>query len=443
MVGGKGHTPPSEKLNVACIGVGGQGAYNVHGLSSQNLRGLRRRGRPAGGEDLRGVSQGQDVPRLSPHVGPAARQAGRGGGEHARPHAFPPRLHGPATRLAPLPGEAAAHTTFGKPARSATCADEAAGHPARRPAAREDNMHRIVELVQSGAIGEVREVHSWIGGTRGMPGIPATRRPCPRASIGTSGSAPASTAPTIPPFCPYELAVLVGLRFGRDGQLGLSHPRHSLLGAGLEIPDQDRGPRSRGGRPADADGDGSDVPVSGPRRSCRRCASLVSCRRRARRFFGTRPEGERQQHVVHRQQGDAALRFRRRQLLPKDKFADFQAPAAARSPIRPASTTSSSRPARAASRPPAPSTIPARWPRRCCWATSPTAWAGSSGTPGRSRPRATRAGRRCSASLSARAGKSTFDRFTRRPSPRPPRSPAPQDPGRAAATISAAEHGTT
>jgi len=36
------------------------------------------------------------------------------------------------------------------------------------------NMHRVVELVQSGAIGEVTEVYSWIGGTRGMPEMPGT-----------------------------------------------------------------------------------------------------------------------------------------------------------------------------------------------------------------------------------------------------------------------------
>lgn len=32
VLGGEGRTAPSEKLNVACIGVGGQGAANVKGL---------------------------------------------------------------------------------------------------------------------------------------------------------------------------------------------------------------------------------------------------------------------------------------------------------------------------------------------------------------------------------------------------------------------------
>lgn len=34
------------------------------------------------------------------------------------------------------------------------------------------NMHRVVELIKSGAIGEVTEVYSWMGGERGMPALP-------------------------------------------------------------------------------------------------------------------------------------------------------------------------------------------------------------------------------------------------------------------------------
>ena len=36
------------------------------------------------------------------------------------------------------------------------------------------NMHRVVELIRSGAIGDVTEAYSWIGGSRGMPEMPTT-----------------------------------------------------------------------------------------------------------------------------------------------------------------------------------------------------------------------------------------------------------------------------
>ena len=41
------------------------------------------------------------------------------------------------------------------------------------------NVHRVVELIQKKAIGEVRECHSWVGGSRGMPGLPKGTPPVP------------------------------------------------------------------------------------------------------------------------------------------------------------------------------------------------------------------------------------------------------------------------
>ena len=41
------------------------------------------------------------------------------------------------------------------------------------------NMHRVVELVQGGAIGAVRECHCWIGGDRGCPRCRQSSHPSP------------------------------------------------------------------------------------------------------------------------------------------------------------------------------------------------------------------------------------------------------------------------
>ena len=41
------------------------------------------------------------------------------------------------------------------------------------------NMHRVVELIKARAIGEVTEVHSWIGGSRGMPALPQGKEDIP------------------------------------------------------------------------------------------------------------------------------------------------------------------------------------------------------------------------------------------------------------------------
>ncbi|MHC4362773.1 MAG: Gfo/Idh/MocA family protein, partial [Planctomycetota bacterium] len=37
VLGGAGHTPPSEKLNIAGIGAGGKGAGDIGGVSSENI----------------------------------------------------------------------------------------------------------------------------------------------------------------------------------------------------------------------------------------------------------------------------------------------------------------------------------------------------------------------------------------------------------------------
>ena len=64
-------------------------------------------------------------------------------------------------------------------------------------------MHRVVELVQSGAIGEVREVHSWVGGNRGMPKVPTESMPVPKHLDWDLWIGPARFRPYHTTYCPY------------------------------------------------------------------------------------------------------------------------------------------------------------------------------------------------------------------------------------------------
>ena len=65
------------------------------------------------------------------------------------------------------------------------------------------NMSRVVELVRSGAIGAVKEVHSWIGSGRGMPDIPTDQPPVPAGLDYDLWVGPAAFRPYHPSFCPY------------------------------------------------------------------------------------------------------------------------------------------------------------------------------------------------------------------------------------------------
>jgi len=37
VLGGNGYTPPSDKLNIACVGAGGQGAHDIRNISTENI----------------------------------------------------------------------------------------------------------------------------------------------------------------------------------------------------------------------------------------------------------------------------------------------------------------------------------------------------------------------------------------------------------------------
>jgi predicted dehydrogenase len=65
-------------------------------------------------------------------------------------------------------------------------------------------IHRSVELIQAGAIGNVREVYSWVGGNRGMPPIPSGTPPVPSHLQWDLWLGPAESRPYHPDFVPYK-----------------------------------------------------------------------------------------------------------------------------------------------------------------------------------------------------------------------------------------------
>jgi predicted dehydrogenase len=66
------------------------------------------------------------------------------------------------------------------------------------------NMHRVVELIKGGAIGDVRECHAWIGGDRGMPAVPKEYPPVPAHLKWDLWLGPAADRPYSPAYVPYN-----------------------------------------------------------------------------------------------------------------------------------------------------------------------------------------------------------------------------------------------
>ena len=142
----------------------------------------------------------------------------------------------------------------------------------------EENYRLVVELVQSGAIGEIREVHVWVNvdysGRRMITGKP---RP---GHVDWDLWAGSGSGPSLLRECrggrfgqggpPVQLALVLGLRHRRPGRLRLPLDGPPSLGAGSQASDA-----GDGGRSAAAPGErdfrpGRDLRVSRPGVNCRR-----------------------------------------------------------------------------------------------------------------------------------------------------------------------------
>ena len=164
----------NEKLNIACIGVGGRGAADVDGVASENIVALC---------DVDDVSAAPTFERF-----PQAKRyrdfRKMFDDMHSQIDAVvigtPDHVHAPAGMMAMKLGK---HCYCEKPL---TYSVFEARQMARIASEKQlvtqmgtqihagDNYRRVVELIQAGAIGSVREVHVWLGASFDGPPNPET-----------------------------------------------------------------------------------------------------------------------------------------------------------------------------------------------------------------------------------------------------------------------------
>jgi predicted dehydrogenase len=229
-------TSPNDKLNLALIGLGGRGADNLNSLASENIVALcdvddRRAGnayerfpKAKKFHDYREMldrmnSQIDAVVISTPdhshfHPAMAAMQMGK--------HLYCEKP------MAHALGEVRAMTELAARKRLATQLG------VQRHAL--SNVHRVVELVQSGAIGQVGECHAWVGGDRGMPKLPTDFPPVPEHLKWDLWLGPAADRPYSPEYVPYNWRFWWDFGTGETGNwgchildvpfwaLGLRHP---------------------------------------------------------------------------------------------------------------------------------------------------------------------------------------------------------------------------
>jgi len=161
VLGGAGHTPPSEKVNLACIGVGNRGWQLVQGMQHHNIVALC---------DVDAKYLGKASERY-----PNARKyhdfrkllEWEEKNIDAVVVATPDHVHVPATMMAMKMGK---HCYTEKPlghnvseVREVTRVAERYGLATQLGnTGHSSQMYRgVVELIRAGTIGEVREVHAW------------------------------------------------------------------------------------------------------------------------------------------------------------------------------------------------------------------------------------------------------------------------------------------
>lgn len=317
---------PNEKLNIACIGVGGQGAANVRGVQNQNIIALvdvdeNRAGKTL--EQFPNTRRFTDYRKMFDAIAGDLDAVVISTPDHTHFHpAYMAMQHGLHVYLEkPL-----AHTVYETRTLSNLAKEKnlATQLGAQRHAM--SNMHRVVELIQSGAIGKVSEVHSWVGGDRGMPNIPTGTPPVPAGLDYDLWVGPAESRSYDPSFCPYGWRFWWEFGTGETGNWGCHVLDIPYWALGLKTPTR-----------VDAVG-----PPVDPQRTPKSMHVTY-------RFEQTNQNSPIDLHWYHGTPGDVLKKhgldgkntntvfvgdggiltcdFGRRKLYPEEKFADFQSPA--------------------------------------------------------------------------------------------------------------------
>ncbi len=317
---------PNEKLNVALIGVGGRGSANVSGVKSQNIvalcdvdgtrakKAFEQFPKAAKFQDYREMlekleKQIDAVVVSTPdhtHFHPSMMAMERG--KHL--YCEKPMAHSvdQVRRMTEMAKKQNLATQLGVQRHTIA------------------NMHRVVELIQAGAIGDVTEVYSWVGGERGMPALPSGKETPPADLNWDLWLGQAEDRAYHKTYCPYGWRFWWDFGTGEMGNWGchiLDIPYWSL---GLKYP--------------------THVEASGPKVDDRRTPKQMTTK------FQFPAEGKRPAvtlHWSHDKNGPEILRekglsdkgannlfigtegmllcgFGMRKLLPEDKFADYKAP---------------------------------------------------------------------------------------------------------------------
>ncbi len=194
----------NEKLNVACIGVGGRGGANVNGVAGENIVAVCDVDEARAGKNFtrfEGAKKYHDFRKMLDEMDKSI---------DAVVISTPDHTHFHPARQAMLMGK---HCYCEKPlahsaweCRELTKIAEKMNVATQLGNQRHANsgMRRTVEAVQAGVVGRIKEVYCFVGGSRGMPGKPTEFPPVPAHLKWDLWLGPAKDRPYSPAYCPYK-----------------------------------------------------------------------------------------------------------------------------------------------------------------------------------------------------------------------------------------------
>lgn len=201
----------NEKLNIAGIGVGGRGAANINGVASENIVALCDVDLTRAAQTYARFPQAKRYRDFRNMLGEMQDQI------DAVVIGTPDHVHAPAGVLAMRLGKHCycekplAHSVFEAGMMAGLAREEGLVTQMGTQIHAGTNYRRTVELVQSGAIGEVRKVHVWLGANFSGPPRPTNMRqpdapqdcpPAPEALDWDRWLGPAAYRPYNPAYAP-------------------------------------------------------------------------------------------------------------------------------------------------------------------------------------------------------------------------------------------------
>ena len=219
-IGAAESNSPNEKLNIACIGIGGRGGANVSALKGENLVALCDVDDERAGKTYDKFPNAKKFYDYRVMLDQMEKQI------DAVVVSTPDHTHFHPSMAAMQLGK---HLYCEKPMAHnvweiRTMTDYAKQHGLATQLGCQRHalqvMHRSVELIKADAIGKVSSVHCWIGGERGMPKVPTSFPSVPKNVKWDLWVGPAKFRPYHPDYCPYGWRFWWDFGTGETGNWG-------------------------------------------------------------------------------------------------------------------------------------------------------------------------------------------------------------------------------